>query len=273
MSTPKNVALLRQLIARSIADSNTIGDYDTYRETARLQAELEEILAPDISKLEEIRQVLAAVHSEHERFGGRFPDGFNSRVFVWLRDTVCQQPAPGTPAPAVELDTFECYSTSGEDYSQDTLGEALADLEPGDTLHIGTAVRRLPSAFFHVDTLLDNMGDAASDEAGEHADGFPNLPKDKIADLKRMVGSWLDANLTVDFWTVRNTREVTVTQAMIDSGDLQDQDLPEGVFDRDGKHFATCVGCERDTEILCDIREIPATDYRHYCGGGPRCCP
>jgi hypothetical protein len=54
---------------------------------------------------------------------------------------------------------------------------------------------------------------------------------------------------------------------------LDDDDLPEGVFMRDGKFFATCHACERDTEILCDIREIPATDYRHYCGGSPRCCP
>lgn len=52
-----------------------------------------------------------------------------------------------------------------------------------------------------------------------------------------------------------------------------DDDLPEGVWERDGKYLATCCACERDTEILCDIREIPATDYRHYCGGSPRCCP
>ncbi|MDM0029651.1 hypothetical protein [Variovorax saccharolyticus] len=59
---------------------------------------------------------------------------------------------------------------------------------------------------------------------------------------------------------------------MTRSGRRHVADLPEGVIDRDGKYFATCSGCERSTEIYADIREITATDYRHYCGGSPRCC-
>ncbi len=50
--------------------------------------------------------------------------------------------------------------------------------------------------------------------------------------------------------------------------------LPDGVWENGaGEYFATCCCCERDTEIYCDISEIPETGYRHYCGGSQYCCP
>ncbi len=53
-----------------------------------------------------------------------------------------------------------------------------------------------------------------------------------------------------------------------------DDTLPEGVWEReDGVYFATCVVCERDAEILCDLVDIPEVGYRHFCGGSPSCCP
>jgi hypothetical protein len=50
--------------------------------------------------------------------------------------------------------------------------------------------------------------------------------------------------------------------------------LPDGVSERGvGRYEARCVSCERYTEILCDLGEIPEVGYRHYCFGSDRCCP
>lgn len=54
---------------------------------------------------------------------------------------------------------------------------------------------------------------------------------------------------------------------------LPDDDLPEGITEHDGVYFAVCCCCGKDDAISVDLREIPATDYQHYCGGSPRCCP
>ncbi len=47
--------------------------------------------------------------------------------------------------------------------------------------------------------------------------------------------------------------------------------LPEGVFDRAGKYFATCRSCERDYELGYDPEEFNSDT--NYCGGSPRCLP
>lgn len=47
--------------------------------------------------------------------------------------------------------------------------------------------------------------------------------------------------------------------------------LPEGVFDRGGKYFATCRSCERDYELGYDAEEFDGDT--NYCGGSPRCLP
>ncbi len=55
---------------------------------------------------------------------------------------------------------------------------------------------------------------------------------------------------------------------------IEPQDeLPEGIIERDGKYLAECRGCEKLTEIPVGIDEIPQTGYEHYCGGNPWCCP
>lgn len=55
--------------------------------------------------------------------------------------------------------------------------------------------------------------------------------------------------------------------------EINEDDLPDGITERDGKFYADCCRCERETEIYCDISEIPNDGYEHYCGGSPRCCP
>ncbi len=51
--------------------------------------------------------------------------------------------------------------------------------------------------------------------------------------------------------------------------------LPEGVIVGPdlGTYQARCLGCERWTELLVDLHEIPRTGYEHWCGGSPHCVP
>lgn len=50
-------------------------------------------------------------------------------------------------------------------------------------------------------------------------------------------------------------------------------ELPEGVWESDGKYIVRCCRCDQVGEIHCDISEIPQQDYEHYCGGSDRCIP
>lgn len=53
--------------------------------------------------------------------------------------------------------------------------------------------------------------------------------------------------------------------------DEPDDLLPDGLWERDGKLFYSCLSCEQTTELECDPEEFdPAVAY---CGGSPRCLP
>lgn len=47
--------------------------------------------------------------------------------------------------------------------------------------------------------------------------------------------------------------------------------LPEGVWERGGRFFYTCLACEHATELHCDLEEFDPDQA--YCGGSPRCLP
>ena len=130
-------------------------------------------------------------------------------------------PAPVTTSDAERAASDLCYSTDEENYNYETLGDALdaldgdQGLEEGDVIYEGEALRKAPSYYFDVDGLLEDMGERAHDDAGEWADTFPDLPKDKVAELDAIIKAWLDANLSATFYTVLNTRKVVVTAEMI----------------------------------------------------------
>jgi hypothetical protein len=48
-------------------------------------------------------------------------------------------------------------------------------------------------------------------------------------------------------------------------------ELPNGVFERSGQLFYTCLSCGETVPVECDLDEFdPAVAY---CGGSPRCLP
>lgn len=133
------------------------------------------------------------------------------------------------PPAAIEASPAEkCYSLNGEDYNYTDLGEALTTL--GDdsvnglqvdmTYYAGDSRKRAPSFYFSMDSLLENMGEAANDEAGEYADDFPDMSKEKQAELQSIISNWLDRNVEVSFFTVKNPTTVKVTaQDVADFGE------------------------------------------------------
>jgi hypothetical protein len=50
-------------------------------------------------------------------------------------------------------------------------------------------------------------------------------------------------------------------------------DLPEGIWEQDGKYMAECCCCGKYDEIPVGLDEIPEDGYKHHCGGSDRCIP
>ena len=119
-------------------------------------------------------------------------------------------------------DTRIVYSVDEENFIFDDINEALdrldcdGYLEEGATLYEGDAIQRTPSEYFRLDSMLEDMGERASDEAGEWADTFPDLSHAKRAELQTLIANWIDANVDVNFWSIKGkVREITVTAEMI----------------------------------------------------------
>lgn len=52
---------------------------------------------------------------------------------------------------------------------------------------------------------------------------------------------------------------------------VEEPELPDGVYMKNGKAWATCRSCERGYEIFCELHEH--SQDMSYCGGSPRCIP
>jgi hypothetical protein len=122
---------------------------------------------------------------------------------------------------AAEAPTF-CYSLDEEDFSMTELHDALysldcqGDLKPGAVVYEGEAFKQQPSYFFSLDHMLEAMGECAYDNGGgEWSEDFPDMPKEKRDELNALICGWLDANVEVGFWGVRNIKAITVTAELI----------------------------------------------------------
>lgn len=114
-----------------------------------------------------------------------------------------------------------CYSRDGETYYElgsfiDMYGD---ELEPGDVIYEAEQVQKPASAYlsrYALDSMFENMSEAAFEDVGEHvADDWPDLGPEKRDELRKMLSDWLDANVQVPFWSIRNDRELTLTAEWI----------------------------------------------------------
>ena len=120
------------------------------------------------------------------------------------------------PAPAVPtlVEPIECWSHNEEDFNAQSLGELVDthELAPGATVWVGEAVHPEPSSLFSTDWLIENMGEAAYDIAGEHAgEDYPNVSDEQVAELEALVVGWIAKCAPPTFWTVKNVRPYVLT--------------------------------------------------------------
>jgi hypothetical protein len=109
---------------------------------------------------------------------------------------------------------YDCWSANGEEYHLYDDGDFLDyDLEAGDTIYEATKVDYVSTDFIDAEFIVDRISDSAYEEAGEFADGWPNLSKDDLVELQKIIGNFIDSRCHRPiFWTVENVRERILTE-------------------------------------------------------------
>ena len=105
------------------------------------------------------------------------------------------------------------YSTDKEHYKgqYDSLEEAkengFNDNPDCDSLWIGENRTLVAHDFISIPWIIDSIIDNACDECGEFAEGWLDTiynDKDKLSELKALIGDWIETNDPVKFFTVDN---------------------------------------------------------------------
>jgi hypothetical protein len=113
------------------------------------------------------------------------------------------------------------YSTDEENYNFESAEEALEsmdDPQPGDMIYEGDVVQRPASHYWSgLARFLEDMGEQAWDEGGEHAEDWPGcgITDEGEAALEAGIKALLDQHIKVHFYTVTNVRRIEVTAEMI----------------------------------------------------------
>lgn len=137
-----------------------------------------------------------------------------------MRAATPASPAQAAPLPAASVsapapaESIECWSHNEEDFNAQSLGELIDthELQPGATVWVGEAVHPEPSSLFNTDWLIENMGEAAYDIAGEHGgEDYPNVSDEQVAELEALVVGWIAKCAPPTFWTVKNVRPYVLT--------------------------------------------------------------
>jgi len=160
--------------------------------------------------------MINAFITEYERPGGSESGCY--RAMLAAAPVAPAAPAQAAPLPvqpaAVPAEPIECWSHNEEDFNAQSLGELIDthELQPGATVWVGEAVHPEPSSLFSTDWLIENMGEAAYDIAGEHGgEDYPNVSDEQVAELEALVVGWITKCAPPSFWTVKNVRPYTLT--------------------------------------------------------------
>jgi hypothetical protein len=122
----------------------------------------------------------------------------------------CARPAQAAPDEVrTDAEPIECWSRDEEDFSARSLDDLLGnhdDLKPGDTVWVGDAVHPDPKQLVNEDGIIENIGEAAYDIAGEHAEDYPNVTTEQAKELESLVADWIKRACPPTFWTVENIK-------------------------------------------------------------------
>ena len=113
----------------------------------------------------------------------------------------------------------KAWSHDKEYFNSSTLGELIdnnSELCVGDTVYVGNARTPDTSRYVCTDRILEQIGDSAYDDIGEHSDGWPNVAKEEQILLEEMIVDFLDKHSPISFYQVFDIEEYTIT-----SGDIE----------------------------------------------------
>lgn len=111
----------------------------------------------------------------------------------------------------------ECWSANDEDFSSLGLDELLNEndeLKPGDVVFRGEAVRPDPTRYVDASDIIELLGERAYDDAGDHADGWPDVSKEAEAELDQLLKGWMHKHCSSPpFYRVKNSIPYVLTDA------------------------------------------------------------
>lgn len=117
----------------------------------------------------------------------------------------------------------ECYSRDEESFQEEDeleiVWSIISDYENlleaiGHTYYKGESYAPKPSALFNLDRAIENMEEDAWDEYGEWSEDF--LAGQNFKELETLINNWLDENVKISFFAVKDTVQKSVTKEMVE---------------------------------------------------------
>lgn len=117
----------------------------------------------------------------------------------------------------------ECYSRDEECFTEtnemDIVWEIISDQDNpseaiGYTYYKGESYKPNPSSLFNMERLAEGMQERAYAEYGEWAEDY--LAGENLHELQKIIETWLDDNIPVSFFAVKDVVQKSVTEEMVE---------------------------------------------------------
>lgn len=107
----------------------------------------------------------------------------------------------------------QSWSLSGEEYAWDSLAELIneEDVKAGDVVWRGTPRRPDPAEYIEAHDVIDCIAERGFEDAGEFAEGYPNVSDEAREQLQTMLESWAREHARPDFFLIEDGKKYTVT--------------------------------------------------------------
>ena len=117
-----------------------------------------------------------------------------------------------------------CISTNEEtfggnlDSRDDAIREGVFEygLEIGQRFWIGQPAERKASAYFDLECMIERLAEAAYEDVGESAEGWPDMSVEENEQLEKLIGDFLDEHAAPSFFAVGDIEKIEITQELID---------------------------------------------------------
>jgi hypothetical protein len=106
------------------------------------------------------------------------------------------------------------WSDNEEDWRAESLCELLNgndNLKAGDSVWFGKAIAPSPLAFISADRIVEQMGEMAYEEYGEHADDYPIVVAAAKDALDAFLSKWVTDNCPAHFFRITEVTEHILT--------------------------------------------------------------